>query len=77
MHQVSTILTAAGPVVACASGQATDVPGPAPIRCRLSARARDHLRARWLTLRLSLRFQSAAGTDSTVSRAVVIPRQAF
>lgn len=69
-----TIATADGVVRVCAARARAKRAGAVTLRCRLSPAARKRLRARWLTMRVTIRFESQNGSSETVSGKVVIPR---
>lgn len=75
VRQLAQINTESGLLQACVAKARVAEAGVATLRCRLSAAVRKRLAARRLVLRLETRFEPDAGTGSSFSASVVIPRQ--
>lgn len=78
LHHRAEIVTRGGRHPACATTHRVRAAGPVAIACALSPRARRHLSARWLRLRVRLTFHSAGGEGASTVRTVLrLPREAL
>lgn len=72
----ASIVTADGPVTACAASRTAAEPGPLALDCRLAPRVRRHLAARWLRLRLRLTVEHPGHPSASLQRTIRLPRTA-
>jgi len=67
---------AGGAVMACASRLEVKGAGTTTLRCQLSAAARRRLQARWLRLRIEIKFFPQGASPESITRTVVARRTA-
>lgn len=76
VYLAASIVTADGPVTACAASRTAAEPGPLALDCRLAPRVRRHLAARWLRLRLQLTVEHPGQPPASLQRTIRLPRTA-